>query len=105
MDTLAAPSRLALYLDLIRWSRPAGTYLLLWPTLAARWEVYDAIDVAINGVLVCRDGASSGDRSEVDMSGREVTITDLAASSVTATCTQNPRSTATDPGGTSIPTG
>jgi 4-hydroxybenzoate polyprenyltransferase len=30
-------SRLALYLDLIRWSRPAGTYLLLWPTLAALW--------------------------------------------------------------------
>jgi len=37
MNTLAAPSRLALYLDLIRWSRPAGTYLLLWPTLAALW--------------------------------------------------------------------
>ena len=37
MDTLAAPSRLALYLDLIRWSRPAGTWLLLWPTLAALW--------------------------------------------------------------------
>jgi 4-hydroxybenzoate polyprenyltransferase len=32
-----APSRLALYLDLIRWSRPAGSYLLLWPTLAALW--------------------------------------------------------------------
>ena len=30
-------SRLALYLDLIRWSRPAGSYLLLWPTLAALW--------------------------------------------------------------------
>lgn len=37
MDTVAAPSRLALYLDLIRWSRPAGTWLLLWPTLAALW--------------------------------------------------------------------
>ena len=37
MDTLAAPSRLALYLDLIRWNRPAGTWLLLWPTLAALW--------------------------------------------------------------------
>jgi 4-hydroxybenzoate polyprenyltransferase len=37
MDTVAPPSRLALYLDLIRWSRPAGTYLLLWPTLAALW--------------------------------------------------------------------
>ena len=30
-------SRLRLYLDLIRWSRPAGSYLLLWPTLAALW--------------------------------------------------------------------
>jgi 4-hydroxybenzoate polyprenyltransferase len=28
---------LALYLDLIRWSRPAGWLLLLWPTLAALW--------------------------------------------------------------------
>ncbi len=30
-------SRFALYLDLIRWDRPAGTYLLLWPTLSALW--------------------------------------------------------------------
>jgi 4-hydroxybenzoate polyprenyltransferase len=29
--------RLALYLDLIRWSRPAGWLLLLWPTLGALW--------------------------------------------------------------------
>ncbi|WP_280153556.1 4-hydroxybenzoate octaprenyltransferase [Piscinibacter sp. XHJ-5] len=34
----AAPSsRMALYLNLIRWDRPAGTWLLLWPTLAALW--------------------------------------------------------------------
>ncbi|MBS0444871.1 MAG: 4-hydroxybenzoate octaprenyltransferase [Proteobacteria bacterium] len=33
----APPSRLALYLDLIRWNRPAGSYLLLWPTLSALW--------------------------------------------------------------------
>ncbi len=32
-----ARSRLALYLDLIRWDRPAGSYLLLWPTLSALW--------------------------------------------------------------------
>lgn len=32
-----SPSRLSLYLNLIRWDRPAGTYLLLWPTLAALW--------------------------------------------------------------------
>ncbi|HNW64855.1 MAG TPA: 4-hydroxybenzoate octaprenyltransferase [Piscinibacter sp.] len=37
MNTLVAPSRLALYLHLIRWDRPAGSYLLLWPTLAALW--------------------------------------------------------------------
>lgn len=33
----SAPSRLSSYLALIRWDRPAGTYLLLWPTLAALW--------------------------------------------------------------------
>src|SRR5690606_10805734 len=32
-----APSRLALWLDLIRWNRPAGWLLLLWPTLVALW--------------------------------------------------------------------
>ncbi len=37
----AAPSRLALYLDLIRWDRPAGWLLLLWPTLAALWIAAD----------------------------------------------------------------
>jgi 4-hydroxybenzoate polyprenyltransferase len=31
------PSRLALWLDLIRWNRPAGWLLLLWPTLSALW--------------------------------------------------------------------
>ena len=31
------PSRLSLYLDLIRWSRPAGWLLLRWPTLSALW--------------------------------------------------------------------
>ena len=29
--------KLDLYLDLIRWSRPAGWLLLLWPTLSALW--------------------------------------------------------------------
>ncbi len=29
--------RLALYLDLIRWNRPAGWLLLLWPSLGALW--------------------------------------------------------------------
>ena len=30
-------ARIALYLDLIRWNRPAGWLLLLWPTLSALW--------------------------------------------------------------------
>ncbi len=34
-------SRVALYLDLIRWNRPAGWLLLLWPTLSALWIAAD----------------------------------------------------------------
>lgn len=34
---LPLKARLALYLDLIRWNRPQGWLLLLWPTLAALW--------------------------------------------------------------------
>jgi len=37
----AKVSRLALYLDLIRWDRPAGWLLLLWPTLSALWIASD----------------------------------------------------------------
>ena len=45
-STLTTPSpaarrRHALYLDLIRWNRPAGWLLLLWPTLAALWIAAD----------------------------------------------------------------
>ena len=35
------PKQLALYLDLIRWNRPAGWLLLLWPTLSALWIAAD----------------------------------------------------------------
>jgi 4-hydroxybenzoate polyprenyltransferase len=35
------PSRLSLYLQLIRWDRPAGSLLLLWPTLSALWIASD----------------------------------------------------------------
>ena len=31
------PGKLSLYLQLIRWNRPAGGLLLLWPTLSALW--------------------------------------------------------------------
>jgi 4-hydroxybenzoate polyprenyltransferase len=33
--------RLRVYLDLIRWDRPAGWLLLLWPTLSALWIAAD----------------------------------------------------------------
>ena len=33
--------KLSLYLDLIRWNRPAGWLLLLWPTLSALWVASD----------------------------------------------------------------
>ena len=38
MPSLAGvPARFSLYLSLVRWDRPAGSLLLLWPTLAALW--------------------------------------------------------------------
>lgn len=37
MPVLPQASRLSLWLDLIRWNRPAGWLLLLWPTLSALW--------------------------------------------------------------------
>ena len=36
-DNLSMIDKLKLYLDLIRWNRPAGWLLLLWPSLAALW--------------------------------------------------------------------
>src|SRR5512139_3615295 len=38
---VAAAPRLALYLNLIRWDRPAGWLLLLWPSLSALWIAAD----------------------------------------------------------------
>ena len=35
--TATATRQLSLYLQLIRWNRPAGWLLLLWPTLSALW--------------------------------------------------------------------
>jgi len=37
MPAIAFAPRLRLWLDLIRWDRPAGWLLLLWPTLSALW--------------------------------------------------------------------
>jgi glutamate N-acetyltransferase / amino-acid N-acetyltransferase len=40
----------------------------------------DRLNVAINGVWVCRNGAAGDERSKVDLSGRDVTVTvDLSA--------------------------
>lgn len=37
----AARSRLSLYLDLVRFNRPAGWLVLVWPTLVALWVAAD----------------------------------------------------------------
>jgi 4-hydroxybenzoate polyprenyltransferase len=37
----AMREKISLYLDLIRWNRPAGWLLLLWPTLSALWVASD----------------------------------------------------------------
>jgi glutamate N-acetyltransferase/amino-acid N-acetyltransferase len=50
----------------------------------------DAVDVAINGVWVCRDGAAAEDRSKVDLTGRAVhVVVDLHAGPATATVWTN----------------
>ncbi|MFD9126042.1 bifunctional glutamate N-acetyltransferase/amino-acid acetyltransferase ArgJ [Kitasatospora sp. NPDC059571] len=50
----------------------------------------DALDVAINGVWVCRGGSVGEDRDLVDMAGREVVITaDLHAGEAAATVWTN----------------
>jgi 4-hydroxybenzoate polyprenyltransferase len=37
VNTMTLSRKWGLYLDLIRWSRPQGWLLLLWPTLSALW--------------------------------------------------------------------
>ncbi len=50
----------------------------------------DELDVAVNGIWVCRGGAAAEDRSKVDLSGRAVTITvDLHAGTESATIWTN----------------
>ena len=41
IGAVLALTRYPLYLDLIRWNRPAGWLLLLWPTLSALWIACD----------------------------------------------------------------
>ena len=66
-----------------------GRVLAQVGTTTAAFEP-DSIDVAINGIWVCREGAVGEDRDLVDMTHREVTITvDLGAGSAAATIWTN----------------
>jgi glutamate N-acetyltransferase/amino-acid N-acetyltransferase len=51
-----------------------GRILAAVGTTGARFEP-DRIDVAVNGVWVCKSGSAADDRSKVDLSGRDVQIT------------------------------
>jgi glutamate N-acetyltransferase/amino-acid N-acetyltransferase len=58
-------------------------------TTSAAFEA-DRVDVAVNGVWVCRGGCAAEDRSKVDLTGRAVTITvDLHAGDHEATIWTN----------------
>ncbi|MFD5700494.1 bifunctional glutamate N-acetyltransferase/amino-acid acetyltransferase ArgJ [Streptomyces lasiicapitis] len=66
-----------------------GRVLSAIGTTSAAFEP-DRVNVAINGVWVCKDGAIGADRQSVDMRGREVVITaDLAAGGQAATLWAN----------------
>ncbi len=51
-----------------------GRILAAVGTTSARFDP-DRIDVAVNGVWVCKGGAAAEDRSKVDLSGRDARIT------------------------------
>jgi len=66
-----------------------GRILAAVGTTGAAFEP-ERIDVAINGVWVCRSGAAAEDRSKVDLTGRNVTIRiDLQAGAEQATIWTN----------------
>jgi glutamate N-acetyltransferase/amino-acid N-acetyltransferase len=66
-----------------------GRVLAAVGTTSATFEP-GALDVAINGVWVCRAGAAAEDRAKVDLSGRDVTIRiDLHAGAEAATVWTN----------------
>ncbi|MEV6692584.1 bifunctional glutamate N-acetyltransferase/amino-acid acetyltransferase ArgJ [Micromonospora sp. NPDC051196] len=66
-----------------------GRILAAVGTTAAEFEP-DAVDVAVNGIWVCRAGAAAEDRSKVDLTGRDVTIRiDLHAGATEATVWTN----------------
>ena len=59
-SSLSLRERLAIYIDLTRFDRPIGSYLLLWPTLWALWIASDGIPdiklliIFIGGVFLTR---------------------------------------------------
>jgi glutamate N-acetyltransferase/amino-acid N-acetyltransferase len=66
-----------------------GRVLAAIGTTRAEFEP-DALDVAINGIQVCRAGAAGDDRNRVDLTGRNVAIViDLHAGAHTATIWTN----------------
>jgi glutamate N-acetyltransferase/amino-acid N-acetyltransferase len=66
-----------------------GRILAAVGTTAAAFEP-DEVDVAVNGVWVCRAGTAAEDRAKVDLTGRGVTVTvALHAGDATATIRTN----------------
>jgi glutamate N-acetyltransferase/amino-acid N-acetyltransferase len=66
-----------------------GRILAAVGTTTAEFEA-DRLDVAVNGIWVCRGGAAADERSKVDLSGRSVTVTvDLHAGGESATIWTN----------------
>jgi 4-hydroxybenzoate polyprenyltransferase len=65
--------RFSLYLDLIRWNRPAGWLLLLWPSLGALWVAaggfpgWHLLAVFVFGTILMRSaGCCVNDVADVD---------------------------------------
>ncbi|MFE9957954.1 bifunctional glutamate N-acetyltransferase/amino-acid acetyltransferase ArgJ [Micromonospora sp. NPDC005299] len=66
-----------------------GRILAAVGTTAAAFEP-DGVDVAVNGIWVCRGGGAAEDRAKVDLTGRDVTIRiDLHAGDAAATIWTN----------------
>ena len=73
MDLPHRRARLALWLDLIRWDRPAGWLLLLWPTLSALWIAaggfpgWHLLAVFVAGTVLMRSaGCAANDVADRD---------------------------------------
>ena len=50
---MSIPERLALYARLIRFDKPVGTLLLLWPTLAALWIAAEGVPGTLHMAIFC----------------------------------------------------